>query len=311
VESYQQELAEIKTILQKNPKGMTVTDIARQIHINRNSVAKYLDILLISGHAEMVTFGPAKVFFPSSRIPLSAMLNLTHDYIMLLDKEFKFVQISDNLLHLLNIQRSELIGQTIDTCPSSYLHLSELAQQARRALEGKALTIERRYEHNHQVMYFRIKLIPTTFDDGEPGVTLLIEDITERKLSEEKMNNVIREWETTFNSITDMVFIEDTEFSIRRANQAFAEFFHITPQDCIGKKCFQLIHQTTKICESCLCINVQQTKKPATMDVYEPHLDKYLQVSASPIFNDDGAITGSVHIIKDITTQKKTTMTKQ
>ena len=62
MESYQQELTEIKTILKSNPKGMTVTDIARQIHINRNSVAKYLDILLISGHAEMVTFGPAKVY---------------------------------------------------------------------------------------------------------------------------------------------------------------------------------------------------------------------------------------------------------
>jgi PAS domain S-box-containing protein len=305
VESYQQELAEIKTILKKNPKGMTVTDIARHIHINRNSVAKYLDILLISGHAEMVTFGPAKVFFPSSRVPLSAMLNLTHDYIVLLDKESRFVQISDNLLNLLNLQRSELIGRTIDTCSSPYFKLLDVQQDARRALDGKELTIEKRYEQNNKIRYFNIKLVPTTFDDGEPGVTLIIEDITERKISEEKMNIAIQEWETTFNSITDMVFIEDTDFSIRRANQSFAEFFHIKPQDCIGKKCHQLIHQTTKICESCICINVQQTKKPATMEVYEPHLDKYFQVSASPIFDDNGQITGSVHIIKDITEQKK------
>ena len=305
MESYQQELAEIKTILKKNPKGMTVTDIARHIHINRNSVAKYLDILLISGHAEMVTFGPAKVFFPSSRVPLSAMLNLTHDYIVLLDKESRFVQISDNLLNLLNLQRSELIGRTIDTCSSPYFKLLDVQQDARRALDGKELTIEKRYEQNNKIRYFNIKLVPTTFDDGEPGVTLIIEDITERKISEEKMNIAIQEWETTFNSITDMVFIEDTDFSIRRANQSFAEFFHIKPQDCIGKKCHQLIHQTTKICESCICINVQQTKKPATMEVYEPHLDKYFQVSASPIFDDNGQITGSVHIIKDITEQKK------
>ena len=284
---------------------MTVTDIARHIHINRNSVAKYLDILLISGHAEMVTFGPAKVFFPSSRVPLSAMLNLTHDYIVLLDKESRFVQISDNLLNLLNLQRSELIGRTIDTCSSPYFKLLDVQQDARRALDGKELTIEKRYEQNNKIRYFNIKLVPTTFDDGEPGVTLIIEDITERKISEEKMNIAIQEWETTFNSITDMVFIEDTDFSIRRANQSFAEFFHIKPQDCIGKKCHQLIHQTTKICESCICINVQQTKKPATMEVYEPHLDKYLQVSASPIFDDNGQITGSVHIIKDITEQKK------
>ena len=97
MESYQKELALIRTILKKNSKGMTVTDISREMDINRNSVAKYLDILLISGHAEMITFGPAKVFFPSRRIPLSAMLNFTLDYIILLDRDLKFLQMNDNL----------------------------------------------------------------------------------------------------------------------------------------------------------------------------------------------------------------------
>ena len=64
MESYQEELSEIKKILKQNPKGMTVTDIAREMKLNRNSVAKYLDILLISGQAEMVTFGPCQGLLP-------------------------------------------------------------------------------------------------------------------------------------------------------------------------------------------------------------------------------------------------------
>lgn len=311
MESYQEELTQIKTILKNHPKGMTVTDISRKIHINRNSVAKYLDILLISGHAEMVTFGPAKVFFPSSRIPLSALLNFTHDYIVVLDKDLTFIQASDNFLRFCQTTRSETIGHSIETFSHARLPIPELAQNARRALDGTELTIEKKYKLLDQTYHLRIKHIPTTFDDGEPGVTLIIEDITERKLNEEKMRHFIREWVTTFNSITDMVFIEDTDFSIRRANQSFAEFLHIKPEDCIGKKCYQLLHQTTKICESCLSINVQQTKKQATAEIYEPNRHKYLQISVSPIFNDSGEITGSVHIIKDITEQKKTTTNKQ
>jgi len=69
MDSYQKEIETIKRILKENPKGMTVTDVSRKIKINRNSVAKYLDIMRISGYVEMVTFGPAKVFFPSRRIP--------------------------------------------------------------------------------------------------------------------------------------------------------------------------------------------------------------------------------------------------
>ena len=81
MDGYQHEITLIKKILQENPKGMTVTDISRKIKINRNSVAKYLDIMRISGHVEMITFGPAKVFFPSRRVPISNMLNYTSDFI--------------------------------------------------------------------------------------------------------------------------------------------------------------------------------------------------------------------------------------
>jgi PAS domain S-box-containing protein len=305
VESYQEELAEIKAILKKNPKGMTVTDIAREIHINRNSVAKYLDILHISGHAEMLTFGPAKVFFPSSRIPISALLNITHEYIVMLDKELRFFQVNENLLHFLGITRETIIGQHIEGSMLALFQQPELAINARRALNGKKLIIEKHYETESGQWYLRIKHIPTTFDDGEPGVTLIIEDITDRKTTEEKMKQAINDWETTFNSISDMVFIQDNEFTIRRANRSFATFLNLRPEDCVGKKCHQLLHAMSSSHSSCACAQVHQTKQPVTVEFYEPHLGKHLEISASPIFRDDGEITGSVHIIKDVSERKK------
>jgi PAS domain S-box-containing protein len=305
VESYQEELSQIKTILKQNPKGMTVTDIAHEMKLNRNSVAKYLDILLISGHAEMVTFGPAKVFFPSSRIPLSAMLNFTLDYIVLLDKELRFLQVNQNLLEFLGIQRDDIIGKPIDTFSQSIFTIPEMSQHAKHAFEGKELTFENQFTIDDQLLYLRIKYIPTTFDDGEPGVTIIIEDVTDRKQAEEKMKQAIEEWETTFNSITDMVFIQDNEFSIVRANQSFASFLHMKPEECVGKKCYHLLHGLSTAHVSCPCTQVQRTKQPATVEFYEPHLGKYLEISASPIFKEGGEISGSVHIMKDITEQKK------
>lgn len=284
---------------------MTVTDIAREIKINRNSVAKYLDILLISGHAEMVTFGPAKVYFPSSRIPLSAMLNFTHDYIALLDRDLKFLKVNENLVKFLGIPRENIIGQRIESLSFSIFQIPELARNARSALECKETTIERDYPFDSKELSLHIKHIPTTFDDGEPGVTLIIEDITKRKKTEEKMKQAVREWETTFNSITDMISIQDDEFSIIRANQAFADFLHMKLEDCIGRKCYELLHGVKGKHQSCPCVQIQRSKKPETIEYFEPHLGKYLEVSASPIIDDDGEIIRSVHIIKDITERKK------
>ena len=307
MESYQEELAQIKTILKNNPKGMTVTDIARKIRINRNSVAKYLDILLISGHVEMVTFGPAKVFFPSTRIPLSALLNVTHDYIIILDKELKLLQANQNFLKFSDLKRSDIIGQSIDTLQNTYLPIPEISQNAQRALEGKEFIIEKQYTLKDQIYHLRIKYIPTTFDDGEPGVTLLIEDVTDQKQTEKKMKRAITEWEITFNAITDMIFIQDNQFCILKANQSFAAFFHLTPEECIGKKCYQIIHGTQSAHSLCPCTQLQQTKKPLTIEFFEPHLNKHLEISASPILSDDGELISSVHIIKDRTAQKNKT----
>jgi PAS domain S-box-containing protein len=304
VESYQEELAQIKTILKNNPKGMTVSDIAHEININRNSVAKYLDILHISGHVDMLTFGPAKVYFPSSRIPLNALLTFTHDYIALLNKDLKFLQVSENLLKFINIQRSDIIGKPIQTFTVSFFKIPELAQNAKKALEGAEYSIEKQFLQHNQRFYLHIKHIPTTFDDGEPGVTLVIEDITDRKQTEEKMRRTIQEWETTFNSISDMIFIQDNDYTILRANRSFAEFLQLTPQDCIGKKCHQLLHSRNDSPASCPCPQIQQTKKATTVEFYEPHLNKHLEITALPIFSESGEITGSVHILKDLTGKK-------
>jgi len=277
---------------------MTVTDIAREIDINRNSVAKYLDILLISGHAEMITFGPAKVFFPSRRIPLSALLNFTRDYVILLDKDLKFLQINEKLCTFLDIKREEIIGQRIQDLPSSILHTQDLVENANNALNGEETSIETIIQLDDDQRYVQIKNIPTTFDDGEPGVTLIIEDITDRKHTEAQMKQAVKEWEITFNSVSDLISIHDTKNTILRANTAFASFFNCSPADCIGKKCYELIHGTTTTHNPCPCETIKETKQTTSVEFFEPNMKKTLQITASPILDDEGEITSSVHIIK-------------
>jgi len=181
VEAYQKELTEIKTILKNNPKGMTVTDIAREININRNSVAKYLDILLISGHAEMLTFGPAKVFFPSRRIPLSTVLNFISDCVLVVDADLKIILINDTFLSFLKLQREELVGQFMNQSTLSLFTHLKMIQHVQNALEGKEIVEELCYQTDDDNYYFCIRLLPTTFEDAGHGVTIIFTNITEKK----------------------------------------------------------------------------------------------------------------------------------
>ena len=61
----------IKDILNKNPQGMTITQITQKTRITRNTVGRYLENLLVSGQVEMRRFGMKKIYAVSQRVALS------------------------------------------------------------------------------------------------------------------------------------------------------------------------------------------------------------------------------------------------
>ena len=202
MDSYQQEITLIQNILKENPKGMTVTDISRKIKINRNSVAKYLDIMRISGQVEMITFGPAKVFFPSKRVPISDLLNYTSDLILTLDSEMRITMINDTFIRFLKVNRGNIVGESIDNILLSiFQDTSEILLGINEALNGKNYKQEVDFKRNKEIYFFKINIVPTTFEDGKQGVTLILKNITDRKIAE----NVLRESEENFKSLLNKI----------------------------------------------------------------------------------------------------------
>jgi len=198
MESYKQEITLIQHILKENPKGMTVTDISRKIKINRNSVAKYLDIMRISGHVEMITFGPAKVYFPSRRVPISDMLNYTSDLVLTLDSDLKITMANESFLNFLKRGKGNIIGESAqEIIQNIFKDNSEILVGIKEALEGKNFKQEIDFKKGNDFYFFKINIIPTTFEDGRQGITIILKNITDRKIAE----NVLKESEENFRNL--------------------------------------------------------------------------------------------------------------
>ena len=181
---------------------MTVTDVSRKIKINRNSVAKYLDIMRISGLVEMITFGPAKVFFPSKRVPISNMLNFTSDCVLVIDRNQKIAMVNDSFLEFMNSEREELIGQSINYTLLSIMDKSRnMTSEITDAIDGKKFNKEMTVQKNEEEVHFKIKIIPTTFEDGQRGGTIVIKNNTQNKIAE----NALRESEQNFRSLLNKI----------------------------------------------------------------------------------------------------------
>ncbi len=117
MEDQADEISRIRSILMDNPKGSTIEEIAKKLPLNRTSTAKYLNTLLISGQAEMRTFGRAKVFTLSQRVPFSQMLNLSSDLLLVLDQNLIINQVNEPFIRLFGLSRETLIGVPITRSP--------------------------------------------------------------------------------------------------------------------------------------------------------------------------------------------------
>jgi PAS domain S-box-containing protein len=177
-------ITRIKTLLKFNPKGLTITEISQKLKLSRISVSKYLDILLISGQVEMKMYGVAKAFFLSARVPISAMLSFSSDFILILDSNLQILQINDNFLNFLGVEKSILLGTNLADPTLSFLKGLPFQSILESKMEQREIVREVSTTQDGTQYYFRVKIIPTVFDDGSQGVTAILENITEAKQSD-------------------------------------------------------------------------------------------------------------------------------
>jgi PAS domain S-box-containing protein len=130
-------------------------------------------------------------------------------------------------------------------------------------------------------------------------------DITERKAAEKRIQKAAKEWRITFDSISDWVSIHDRDFKFVRVNKSLAKAFNKEPKDIIGQRCYQFLHGEAMPVAGCPHIKALKSKRPAKAEVHLNNPDIYAEISVSPIFGDEGEITGTVHITKDITERKQ------
>ena len=193
MEDQTDEINRIRTILMDNPKGSTIEEIAKKLPLNRTSTAKYLNTLLISGQAELRTFGRAKVFTLSQRVPFSQMLNLSSDLLLVLDQNLIIHQVNEPFIRLFGLSRETLIGQPITRSPfMPYLSDNNLSL-IKEAVRGTEHCHIDRIEINGQGYFFKFKLIPLVFEQGGQGLAVILEDITELKKYQQHLEQLVEE----------------------------------------------------------------------------------------------------------------------
>jgi len=122
---------------------------------------------------------------------------------------------------------------------------------------------------------------------------------------EDELKKAAEEWITTFDTISDFIFILDKDSVITRANNSFLDAIKMKREDVCGKRCFEILHKSDKPWPGCPHQKTLDDKKTHTEIVEDQNMGIPLLVTTSPIFGKNGDFLGSVHIAKDITQIKQ------
>ena len=139
--------------------------------------------------------------------------------------------------------------------------------------------------------------------NGKKVLQFFIQDITERKQVEKALKQAVNQWSTTFDAMTDSVFLLNLENTIIQCNKATLEMLGKSEyQEIIGHSCCELLHDLSEPIDWC---PMERMKVTGISESSIAQMgDKWVQVSVDPVLDDNDNPIGAVHVIYDITERK-------
>jgi len=172
--------AAILKLLKFSPRGMSITDIAKKLKRDRNAVARQLDVLKAEGKVDTRQIGTARVYWLSQRVPLSAFLCFTQNMILILDRNMNIVQANDKYIGLTGFTKDELIGKNLRALKLPIVSEPDVYGII-ESIDKEQVITDVRSQVGNDELFFKMEVIPTSFEAGEIGLTIVLEDITEKK----------------------------------------------------------------------------------------------------------------------------------
>ncbi|MBT7616107.1 MAG: PAS domain S-box protein, partial [Calditrichaeota bacterium] len=126
------------------------------------------------------------------------------------------------------------------------------------------------------------------------------------KLVEERTEQLLdaaENWKNTFDAIEDLVGLISPDCDFVEVNKAICDFTGLSPEELRGRKCYEVIHGTEEPIKDCPVSKAKKSLKGETSEIFQD--GNCYAVSASPVIDESGRLTGFTHVVKDITDGKR------
>jgi PAS domain S-box-containing protein len=233
MEALEDKYSRIVDLLERRaPTPMSVTAIARELGIPRNSAAKYLDVLAARGDVSMDQFGQKKLYRPSPRIPLAELFERLSSAIVILNNDLQIRMVNSSFVSLLGI----LSGRNIVGTSLFDLNLPVFAEPVvRRNIErvqkSQTYLPEMQLIDELTDRIFLVEFVPVVMQIGSPGVMVGLRDITALRKAETALKYTEKKVATLFETVPSGIIMFSADGTILNANPASLEILGLKTFD--------------------------------------------------------------------------------
>jgi PAS domain S-box-containing protein len=113
-----------------------------------------------------------------------------------------------------------------------------------------------------------------------------------------------KEWETTFNAMSDGIFIFDNSGELIRANRAGAAMEETWPHLLAGRHCCDILRVNNDD-ETCIVEKTIADGRSMTVEIMPERYNRPLLVTVEPVFESEGQMVGAVCTARDLSELRK------
>ncbi len=177
--------------------------------------------------------------------------------------------------------------------------LERVRQESRHALETqKFMELEYRIvTKDRQTRWIRDSASLVDAKSDTVRVEGLLEDITLRRQADAELQAATRHWQETFNAMSEALAILDDRYRILQCNRALQTITGKSEEEIIGRFAWEIVHGEPYAPARCACQRGSRMRETEIVELGR----RIYEIAVDPQFDEQGAISGYVHIMSDIT----------
>jgi len=281
-----------RNIYENSPIAIEIYDAdGRLLHLNKAC----LDLFGISCISEITGFS----LLDDPNMPDEVREKLRNGETVRFEAPFDFGKVRESELYettragliYLDVLITPLHSENKETLSGYLVQIQDITE--RRQAEKELREYQ---DHLEELVRERTARLTETNDE-------LQREILERKRMVEAVEISARQWQTTFDGISDAIFLLDDEGKVLQCNKAAQDLLGKTVREVVGCTCYELMHGELQLPDMCPIVRTLETHRRESnfwqMD------GRWYNVTADPLLDDSGNLIGIVHIISDVTEQKQ------